>query len=126
MAPERRRKTSDAAASSAARTAAGRSATGSQRNVGFDGKPHVGQVNIHPTHGLQQFLVDAEGEPVHIKLFVVFGRLIQSQCKTRTASAAAGKIDADGFTRLALKVAFQLLAGAFTQFDHKSSMKNKD
>lgn len=125
MAPERRSLTSDAAAPSTARSPAGGSATGGQRNVGFDGEPHVGQVNGHPAYGLQQFLVDAEREPVHIERFVVFGRLIQSQCKTRTASAAASKIDADGLTRLALKVAFQLLTGVFTQFNHKSSTKTK-
>ena len=79
------------AAGAAARTAA----TTAERQFRLDEEAHIAYVDLNATDALQKGAFDAESETVGFEGFVVFSRLIQSQCETRAASATGGQIDTD-------------------------------
>ena len=80
----------------AAGTAAGAAAAPAlERDFGIDDEAHVADVDLHAADAFQQRIFQTEGETVDFKGLVVFSRLIQSQCETRTASAAGGQINTD-------------------------------
>ncbi len=83
------------AATAAARAAAAAVGYG-QRDKRSDRKSHVGQIDGGTACGGQQFFVNTEYQSVHVKRCITISRLVQSQSKTRTASAAGRLINADG------------------------------
>ena len=95
--------------------AAGRSAASAlapragQGGLGIDGKTHIGIVNGHVGHLGKQLLVHAEIVSLFLSLGVGVFWLVQSQCESGPASAAAGKEYSDGAGRIAVKVGIQLL-----------------
>ena len=80
---------------SAAGAAAGTAATTAKRQFRLDHEAHVANVDLDAANALQKGIFEAESETVDFKGLVVFSRLIQSQCETRTASATGGQIDTD-------------------------------
>lgn len=95
-----------------------------ERNLGLDGKAHIGQIDGHAAHRFQQIGGDAELEAVLFENFVFGGRLIQSQGETRAASAAGGEIHADGRLFLVGKIGFQLVGSRFANRDHWCFLRN--
>ena len=79
----------------AAGAAAGTAAAAAERQFRLDHEAHIAHVDLNATDALKKGAFEAEGETVDFEGFVVFSRLIQSQCETRTASATGGQIDTD-------------------------------
>ena len=99
--------------------AAGAAVATTQRNFGLKHKAHIADVDLHAANTFQQGLFDAESEPVNFKGLIVFSRLIQSQCKTRTASAAGGKIDTDAGLGLVGEESLKLLTSSVGKMNHR-------
>lgn len=108
-----------ATSAGAAATARG-AASLRQRFYGFYRKAHVGQIDINAFHFFHQFFTDTEREVVDFYDFIVIGRLVQSQRKTRAASATGRKINTNARLGLIRKERFQFFAGVFRKINHKS------
>ncbi len=102
-------------------TAAGASPGGLQRNGRVYGKPHICKIDFYGSDFVQQVFFNAERESTVFEHGIILIRLVQSQRQPRAASAAGGKIHADGAPLLVRKVSFQLLAGVFSHLDHIAS-----
>ena len=86
----------------------------------FHRESHVRQIDFDAAYLGEQRFLNAERKSALLFHAVPISRLIQSQRKTRTASAVDG-IDPDGLLLLVRKERFKLLAGGFRQFEHCSS-----
>lgn len=113
--PEYLEITGSMTAAGAAAGAAGAAAEGKLR---FDGEAHVAHVDLHTADTFEQGRFEAESETVDIEGLVVFGRLIQSQCETRAASAAGGQIDADAGLGLIGEESLELGTSRVGKMDH--------
>ena len=102
------------AAGAAARTAA----TTAERQFRLDEEAHIAYVDLNATDALQKGAFDAESETVGFEGFVVFSRLIQSQCETRAASATGGKIDANARLRLIGEESLKFSTSRIGKIDH--------
>ena len=102
------------AAGAAARTAA----TTAERQFRLDHETHVAHVDLNATNALQEGAFEAESETVDFKGLVVFSRLIQSQCETRTASATGGKIDTDARLGLIGEESLKFSTSRIGKIDH--------
>jgi len=91
------------------------------RLFGFDDETVVGHVNLDIASLGLKFLVDKEGKSTGLEYFVFIVRLIQSQSQAWAGSAASCEIDADRGCLLVLEVAFELLLGSFSNFEHVNS-----
>lgn len=96
-----------------------------KRNLGFDGKAHVRQVDAYAAHRFKKIAGDAKGESVLLKNLVFGSRLIQSQSEARAASATGGEIHADRRFFLVGKIRFQLVGSRFANGKHESFLRNK-
>ena len=102
----------------AAGAAAGTAAAAAERQFRLDEEAHIAHVDFDTTDALEQSVFDAESETVDFKGLVVFSRLIQSQCETRTASAAGGQIDADAGLGLIGEESLELGTSRVGKMDH--------
>lgn len=107
-------------AATAAATAAA-AAGGGQRDIGVHRESHVGHIDGDAPDLRHQIGGHAESETVDFLGAILCVRLIQSQGKTRAASAAGGKKHADGLAFLVREVGFQLFTSIFRQIDHSFS-----
>ena len=102
------------AAGAAARTAA----TTAERQFRLDHEAHIAHVDLDAADALQKRAFEAESETVDVKGLVVFSRLIQSQCKTRAASATGGKIDTDAGLGLIGEESLKFSTSRIGKIDH--------
>jgi len=86
--------------------------------LGFHDESVIGHVNFDIAGLIQQFLFHEEGESTGLGHVILIVRLIQSQGQARARSAAGREIHADRGRFLVLEVAFELLLGSFSDFDH--------
>ena len=84
-------------------------------------KSHVGHIYGDATYPGKKFPVDAKRKSTLIELCIGIGWPVQGQGKTRTASAAGGKINTDISAFLIRKICFKLFTGAFTQLKHEKA-----
>ena len=102
----------------AAGAAAGTAAAAAKGQFRLDEEAHVAHVDLHAADTFEQGRFEAESETVDIEGLVVFGRLIQSQCETRAASAAGGQIDADAGLGLIGEESLKLSTSRVGKMDH--------
>ena len=102
------------AAGAAARTAA----TTAERQFRLDHEAHIAHVDLNATDALKKGAFEAESETVGFEGFVVFSRLIQSQCETRAASATGGKINTDAGLGLIGEESLKLSTSRVGNLDH--------
>ena len=102
------------AAGAAARTAA----TTAERQFRLDHEAHIAHVDLNATDALKKGAFEAESETVDFEGFVVFSRLIQSQCETRTASATGGKIDTNARLGLIREESLKFSTSRIGKIDH--------
>ena len=102
----------------AAGAAAGTAAAAAERQFRLDEEAHIAHVDLNAADALKKRAFEAESETVDVKGLIVFSRLIQSQCKTRTASAAGGQIDADARLGLIGEESLKLGTSRVRKMDH--------
>ena len=102
----------------AAGAAAGTAAAAAERQFRLDHEAHIAHVDLNATDALQKGAFDAESETVDFEGFVVFSRLIQSQCETRTASATGGKIDTNARLGLIREESLKFSTSRIGKIDH--------
>jgi pyrimidine operon attenuation protein/uracil phosphoribosyltransferase len=113
---------SDAASGGACTASAGGRRAGTlQGNCRIHHKTHVGHIYRHSADFGEKLPVDAKRKSTLIKARISIGRPVQGQGKTRTASAAGSKINADTPAFLVRKICFQFLTGAFTKLKHEKA-----
>ena len=97
---------------------AGAAAAATERQFRFDDEAHIAYVDFNTADTFQKGRFEAEGKPVDFKRLVVFSRLIQSQCKARTASATGGEINTDAGLRPVSEEGLELGTSRFRKMDH--------
>ena len=102
----------------AAGAAAGTAAAAAERQFRFDEEAHIAHIDFDAADAFKKRLFEAESETVNFKGLVVFIRLIQSQCETRTASTARSKIDADAGLGLIGEESLKLGTSRIRKVDH--------
>ena len=98
--------------------AAAAAASALKRNFRLDDEAHVAHVDFYAADAFQQRIFKTEGKTVDVKGLVIISRLVQSQGKTGTASAAGGKIDTDAGLGLVGEERLKFLAGSIGKIDH--------
>ena len=109
------------AAGAAAGTAA---APALKRKFRFDDEAHVAYVDFDAADAFQQRFFQTERESVDFEGLIIVVRLVQSQSKTRTASAAGGQVDADAGPGLVGEEGLKLLTGSVGKIDHVNLQKS--
>ena len=102
----------------AATTAAGTATAATKGQFGLEVEAHIAHVDLNATDALKKGAFEAEGETVDFEGFVVFSRLIQSQCETRAASATGGKIDTNAGLGLIGEESLELGTSRVGKMDH--------
>lgn len=97
---------------------AGATASAAEGQLRFDDEAHIAYIDSDTADTFQKGRFEAEREPVDIKRLVVFSRLIQSQCKTRTASATGGEVDTDAGLGPVSEEGLELGTSRFGKMDH--------
>jgi hypothetical protein len=86
--------------------------------AGGDRKPHVGHVDRKRSALFDQIFFDDKLVPGNFDDLIRIARLVQSQRQPRAASAARGKIDADGTFFFFRKIPVELGFCVCRQFNH--------
>ena len=100
--------------------AAGTAAAAAERQFRLDEEAHIAHVDLNAADALKKRAFEAESETVDFKGLVVFSRLIQSQCETRTASATGGQIDTDAGLGLIGEESLKFCTGGIRKIDHRT------
>jgi hypothetical protein len=99
----------ESAATAVPASAGGTGAPGVEFNAAGELEAHVLKIDFDRLNFAQKIVVHEKGEPVDVELLVVVSRLIQSQRKGRTRSAALVQKYPDGLRLAALEIFRDLL-----------------